>query len=80
MKNITFSIITASLLATSAVASDSVTKAEFYELSDMVEQIETKTLTDKINLSPEIDLRVDSFSYEMNGIDGNRDDFKVSSW
>ena len=39
-------------------------------MSQTIDAVETKTLVDKLNISPELRLRMDSFSYKSNSIDG----------
>jgi hypothetical protein len=39
------------------------------DMSQTIDVVETKTLVDKLNFSPELRLRMDSFKYKNNGID-----------
>ena len=64
-KKLTISIITSALLASSlSAATNEELAAEIEELSELVEQIETKTLSDKIKFAPELRLRMDKFTYK----------------
>ena len=71
MKN-TLSIIAAAALMSSTLgAAEVATQADVDEIWEVLDKVETKAFTDKLNWSAEIRGRVDSFSYDMNGIGDN---------
>lgn len=71
MKKITLSIMATSLLTLSLQADEASLQKQIDELTAIVEKVETKSLSDKIKFSPELNLRVDKFDYKNNGITPN---------
>ena len=71
MRKIALSIMATSLLTVSLQASEADLQKQIDELTAVVEKVETKSLSDKIKFSPELNLRVDKFDYENNGITPN---------
>lgn len=71
MKKIALSVMAASLLTVSLHASEADLQKQIDELTEIVEKVETKSLSDKIKFSPELNLRVDKFDYKNNGITPN---------
>jgi len=68
----TLSAITAAaIMSSTLVASDVATQADIDELWEVLDKVETKAFTDKLNWSAEIRGRMDNFSYDNNGI-GNQ--------
>ncbi|MDO8452934.1 MAG: DUF3373 family protein [Sulfurimonas sp.] len=71
MNKIALSIMATSLLTMSLQASEADLQKQIDELTAIVEKVETKSLSDKIKFSPELNLRADKFDYENNGITPN---------
>jgi len=76
MKKTTLSTISISLLMASALTADTAKdiealQADTEEIWEVVEKVETKTFTDKLNLSFDLRSRIDNFSYDNKGIGAN---------
>ena len=68
----TLSVIAAlAIMQPSLMAEDQVTQDQIDELWEVLDKVETKAFTDKLNWSAEIRGRVDSFSYDNKGIGSN---------
>jgi len=68
-KNIFVSLVTSSLILSGAYAQEQyATQAELEEIWSVLDKVETKTFSDKLNLSFDLRGRVDNFSYSMGGI------------
>ena len=48
---------------------DNDNRNEILELIPIVEDVEKKSILDKINLSPELEIRLDKFDYKLGNID-----------
>ena len=70
-KILSIAIITASLLQPAFAEEKYVTQDEFDEALDILDKIETKVLSNKIEWSVDLRGRVDNFKYKMNGIGDN---------
>ncbi len=68
----TLSAVTAAILAhTTLMAADTVSQADLDEVWEVLDKVETKAFSDKLNWSADLRGRMDNFSYDNNGIGAN---------
>ena len=70
-KYLSIAVVTASLLQPVFASEKYVTQDEFDEALELLDKIETKVFSNKINWSIDLRGRVDNFKYKMNGIGDN---------